>query len=84
MRHTGIVGQVLCPILVGRHTEIQALESALDEAMAGRGGCVVVTGEAGIGKSRLLRELARLAGDRHVPAVTGRAVPAAASTHTGR
>jgi DNA-binding CsgD family transcriptional regulator len=79
MRHTGIVGQVLCPILVGRHTEVQALESALDEAMAGRGGCVVVTGEAGIGKSRLLRELARLADDRHVPAVTGRAVPAAAS-----
>ena len=79
MRHTGMVGEVLCPVLVGRRAEIQALESALDEALAGRGGCVVITGEAGIGKSRLMRELARLAAGQQVPVVMGRAVPASAS-----
>src|SRR5579863_7380742 len=79
MRHTGIVGEVLCPVLVGRRAEIQALESALAGVLAGRGGCAVITGEAGIGKSRLIRELARMAAGRQVPVVMGRAVPASAS-----
>ena len=61
MRQTGVVGEVLCPVLVGRRAEIQALESALAGALAGQGGCAVITGEAGIGKSRLMRELARMA-----------------------
>jgi DNA-binding CsgD family transcriptional regulator len=79
MRHTGIVGEVLCPVLVGRRAEIQALESALAGALAGRGGCAVITGEAGIGKSRLIRELAQMATGRQVLVVMGRAVPACAS-----
>ena len=74
-----MVGEVLCPVLVGRRAEIQALESALAGALAGRGGCAVITGEAGIGKSRLIRELARMAAGRQVPVVMGRAVPASAS-----
>jgi MoxR-like ATPase len=77
MRHTGMVGEVLCPVLVGRRAEIQALESALAGVLAGRGGCAVITGEAGIGKSRLIRELARMAAGRHVPVVMGRRSPAA-------
>ena len=79
MRQTGVVGEVLCPVLVGRRAEIQALESALAGALAGQGGCAVITGEAGIGKSRLIRELARMAADRQVLVVTGRAVPASTS-----
>jgi DNA-binding CsgD family transcriptional regulator len=79
MRQTGIVGEVLCPVLVGRRAEIQALESALAGALAGQGGCAVITGEAGIGKSRLMRELARMAADRQVLVVMGRSVPASAS-----
>lgn len=79
MRQTGIVGEVLCPVLVGRQPEIRALESALAGALAGQGGCAVITGEAGIGKSRLIRELAQMAADRQVPVVLGRAVPAATS-----
>jgi DNA-binding CsgD family transcriptional regulator len=73
------VGEVLCPVLVGRRAETQALESALVGALAGQGGCVVITGQAGIGKSRLIRELARMAADRQVLVVTGRAVPASTS-----
>jgi AAA ATPase domain len=79
MRQTGVVGEVLCPLLVGRQAEVQALESALAGALAGQGGCAVITGEAGIGKSRLIRELATMAAGRQVPVVMGRAVPASAS-----
>jgi DNA-binding CsgD family transcriptional regulator len=79
MRQTGIVGEVLCPVLVGRRAEIQALESALAGALAGEGGCAVITGEAGIGKSRLIRELSQLASARRVPVAAGRAVPASTS-----
>jgi len=72
--------QVLCPIVVGRSLELRALESALGEALGGRGGCVVITGEAGIGKSRLIRELVQAAGDRGVTVARGRAVPASTAT----
>ncbi len=48
--------------LVGRQREIDALCGWADDARAGRGRVVLVTGEAGIGKTRLGQELASLAG----------------------
>lgn len=71
--------QVLCPVMVGRKDERRAAAVALERAVDGYGGCLVVTGEAGIGKSRLVRELAREASARGVPVATGRAVPAGSS-----
>jgi predicted metal-dependent enzyme (double-stranded beta helix superfamily) len=47
--------------VVGRSYEIDALERALDEARSGRGGVVLLVGETGIGKTRLLAELSRRA-----------------------
>ncbi|PCG86543.1 adenylate/guanylate cyclase domain-containing protein [Streptomyces sp. WZ.A104] len=41
---------------VGRRAEQQALDTALDRAVRGGGGLLRVTGEAGIGKTRLVRE----------------------------
>ena len=49
--------QSLCPILVGRDAELSALEDALLAARRGAGGVVVVSGDAGAGKSRLCAEL---------------------------
>ena len=48
--------------LVGRATQLQQLRDGWANACAGRAGVVVITGEAGIGKSRLLRELRQHAG----------------------
>jgi DNA-binding SARP family transcriptional activator/tetratricopeptide (TPR) repeat protein len=47
--------------LVGRETEVRALLQALDAARAGRGRLVVISGEAGIGKTRLVGELRQAA-----------------------
>ncbi len=66
--------QVLCPVLVGRDEEARRLRAALTAAQAGRGGTVLLVGEAGIGKSRLVRETARAAGERGLTVLAGRAV----------
>ena len=71
---TGHVRQVLCPVLVGRDEEARHLQAALAAAGAGHGGTALVTGEAGIGKSRLVREIVRAAAARGFVVLTGRAV----------
>ena len=53
--------------MVGRQGEVQTLSDALGRALAGEQANVVVGGEAGVGKSRLVQELvgeAREAGAR--------------------
>src|SRR2546425_3782026 len=59
--------------LVGRETEVARLHDALAEAWTGGGRVVAVIGEAGIGKSRLLAELAAEAGRRGGGILLGRA-----------
>ena len=47
--------------LVGRRWELSATESLLDRAVDGHGAVVTVVGSPGIGKSRLVREVAAIA-----------------------
>ena len=47
--------------LVGRAAEYQLLCDRLEDVRQGRGSCVAVIGEAGLGKSRLLAEVRKLA-----------------------
>jgi DNA-binding SARP family transcriptional activator len=47
--------------LIGRDAELARLEAALAELRRGRGGIASIIGEAGLGKSRLIRELRALA-----------------------
>ena len=51
--------RVSSPELVGRADALSALEAALDRAAAEEPGLAVLLGEAGVGKTRLARELAR-------------------------
>jgi ATP/maltotriose-dependent transcriptional regulator MalT len=50
--------QVSSPVLVGRSAQLSALDAALAEAGRGHPSAVMVGGEAGVGKSRLVREFA--------------------------
>ena len=56
--------------LVGRRWEMSAVESLLDRAVEGHGAVVGVVGPPGIGKSRLVREVAAMASDRSVEVFT--------------
>lgn len=57
--------------LVGRQQELAQLEMLLDKLAAGQGRVLLVQGEAGIGKSRLVRELLRRADQRGRQSLTG-------------
>src|SRR5246500_2377142 len=56
--------------LVGRRWEMAAVEALLDRAIDGHGAVVTVVGSPGIGKSRLVREVAALAARRGVDVFT--------------
>jgi DNA-binding SARP family transcriptional activator len=59
--------------LVGREDELGRLQASLEAALAGRSLLVAVVGEAGIGKTRLLAELASLAAQRGSDILVGHA-----------
>jgi len=74
------VSQVLCPVLVGRDEEARWLRAVLTAAGTGRGSTVFLAGEAGIGKSRLVREVTRAAAENGLAVLAGRAVAGGAPT----
>jgi len=47
--------------IVGRERELAEIEGIIERVMAGHGQLLVITGEAGVGKSRLLEEVIALA-----------------------
>lgn len=57
--------------LLGRVAERDALVAAVDALVAGAGGLAVVVAEAGLGKTRLLDEVAAIAARRGVAVVRG-------------
>ena len=59
--------------LIGRGAELVRLRRALTEAYGGRGSMVAVLGEAGIGKTRLVDEMAAEASDQGFSLIAGRA-----------
>ncbi|HEY2957909.1 MAG TPA: AAA family ATPase [Actinomycetota bacterium] len=64
-------GRVGVPPLVGRRAELAAVHAAVGRVAAGHGGVLGLTGEAGIGKSRLAAEAVALAGALRVEAWAG-------------
>jgi DNA-binding CsgD family transcriptional regulator len=55
---------VICPVLIGREGALGSVRAVLDRARGGAGNILLVAGEAGIGKSRMLRETTAEARDR--------------------
>jgi DNA-binding SARP family transcriptional activator/tetratricopeptide (TPR) repeat protein len=68
----GTAGRRAAGALVGRRRELAELEAALADARAGHGRLALVSGEAGIGKSRLVDELAAEARRAGARALWGR------------
>jgi len=62
------------PAFVGRGYELAELARLRDAAVAGAGSLVLLSGEAGSGKTATLARFARQAGEVGVPVLTGRAV----------
>lgn len=57
---------------VGRAREFEGLRARLDEAHFGKGGIVMIAGEAGIGKTRIAHEFASHARNYAIPVLWGR------------
>ncbi|GAC1304695.1 MAG: hypothetical protein NVSMB19_15690 [Vulcanimicrobiaceae bacterium] len=68
--------------LAGRTQELEHLRTIWSRALRGRGSCVLVGGEAGIGKTRLTQELAREAERDGIVAVGHSALVDATPYHT--
>ena len=56
---------------VGREDVLQILREALEAVLSGMGRTVLISGEAGLGKTRLAREFAREARERNVLTLSG-------------
>src|SRR5215472_8784113 len=67
------MGAMLCPVLIDRAAEKDDLTAVLDAAGQGHGSTVFVTGDPGVGKSRLVREVTEAAAGRGFFVLTGRA-----------
>jgi DNA-binding SARP family transcriptional activator len=71
----GLPPQALQLPFVGREVELEALKSWWDEAAGGQGRLVMIAGEAGVGKTRLVEEFARVAESQGGRLLKGLAYP---------
>ena len=66
----------VCPILIGRTTDLATLHQLIDQAKGGRGHVALLSGEAGIGKSRLVAEAKTYAATHNFLLLQGNCFPA--------
>jgi tetratricopeptide (TPR) repeat protein len=74
-----MASRLVSPIMVGRERELASVTAALDAALTGRASNVLVAGEAGVGKSRLVEEAVRAAHERGMEVLRGSCVNIGAS-----
>src|SRR5258707_745021 len=66
---------IVTPVLIGRSSHLEILVRFVEEARNGQGRTVLIAGEAGLGKSRLVAEVktrflaSRANGDSRVPII---------------
>src|SRR5262245_58671568 len=59
-------------VFVGRERELSLLRATAEDVFAGRGHVLLLTGEAGIGKTRTAQQLANYARERGMQVLWGR------------
>ena len=70
----GMSGRLVSPIVVGREAELSAIADGLEAARDGRASTVLLAGEAGVGKSRLVAEAMRMASEHEMQVLRGSCV----------
>src|SRR5260370_10299878 len=66
---------ILCPVLIGRVHDLTTLRLLADRAKSGQGQVALLSGEAGIGKSRLVAEVKTYASSHDFQLVQGSCFP---------
>jgi hypothetical protein len=66
---------VICPILIGRPSELTTLHTLIARAGSAPGLIVLISGEAGIGKSRLVAEAQTYGKEQHFLLLQGNCFP---------
>ncbi|HZU02324.1 MAG TPA: AAA family ATPase, partial [Ktedonobacteraceae bacterium] len=66
---------IICPTLVGRAGHLAALQLLIEQAKQGEGHLTLISGEAGIGKSRLVAETKTSAAERNFLLLQGHCFP---------
>ena len=62
---------VVCPVMVGRQRALDALDRTVSAVTAGHGQVVAISGEAGLGKSRLVAAAQRSAAEAQLRVMQG-------------
>jgi DNA-binding CsgD family transcriptional regulator/Tfp pilus assembly protein PilF len=66
---------IICPVLIGRANALATLHQLIDQTKDGRGYLALISGEAGIGKSRLVAEARTYATSKGLPLLQGQCFP---------
>jgi len=66
---------IICPVFIGRATDLATLHQLIEQAKGGRGHVALISGEAGIGKSRLVAEAKTYAATHNVLLLQGNCFP---------
>ena len=74
---------IVCPSSIGRKPQLDALLERLDAAIAGSGRMILLGGDAGVGKSRLVRDLKQEASNRQIRIIEGRCTSTESSVPYG-
>ena len=67
---------ISCPVLIGRATDLATLHQLIERAKGGKGHVALISGEAGIGKSRLVAEAKTYAAAHNFLLLQGNCFPA--------
>src|SRR5438045_3416080 len=75
-RQTGDVAErLVSPVFVGRQRELDAIDGRWQRAVAGDPAVVLVGGEGGVGKTRVVEEICHRATEGGARVLIGRCVP---------